>query len=341
MNKQCCIFLHFMTLFLQLVGAYHYRPNTMQREDETTLEQQIRSASNFEELLKITYSEDWKLWKCRLKLQSLATLDSRTSSHRSTRFAAAFYDLEILKDIDEEWQRTQCMPREDCVDVAKELGTKTNTFFKPRCVSVFRCGGCCNEESLSCTNTSTSYVTKTLFKISIPLNNVPEPVVVEVANHTACKCLPISNTHRHPYSIIRRSLFYQEGDRCPYPTEDCHSGLVWDGSICQCVMPLEYPNNRRKEELSPIAELALCGPYMEFDEVLCDCVCRKICSEHQIQNPNNCTCECKESPGSCSLKQKMFDPESCSCMDRQCPPGKVFCSKLRRCVKEKRASQAP
>lgn len=62
--------------------------------------------------------------------------------------------------IDEEWQRTQCSPRETCVEVASELGSSTDTFFKPPCVNVFRCGGCCNEESLVCVNTSTSYVSK-------------------------------------------------------------------------------------------------------------------------------------------------------------------------------------
>lgn len=40
--------------------------------------------------------------------------------------------------IEEEWQRTQCMPRETCVDVAKELGTDLSIFFKPPCVSVHR-----------------------------------------------------------------------------------------------------------------------------------------------------------------------------------------------------------
>lgn len=62
--------------------------------------------------------------------------------------------------IDEEWQRTQCSPRETCVEVASELGKTTNTFFKPPCVNVFRCGGCCNEESVMCMNTSTSYISK-------------------------------------------------------------------------------------------------------------------------------------------------------------------------------------
>lgn len=62
--------------------------------------------------------------------------------------------------IDEEWQKTQCMPRETCVDVAQELGTSNDMFFKPPCVSVFRCSGCCNKEGVTCRNASTTYVDK-------------------------------------------------------------------------------------------------------------------------------------------------------------------------------------
>lgn len=64
--------------------------------------------------------------------------------------------------IDYEWRKTQCMPREVCVDVGKEFGAATNTFFKPPCVSVYRCGGCCNSEGHQCMNTSTGYLSKTV-----------------------------------------------------------------------------------------------------------------------------------------------------------------------------------
>lgn len=67
-----------------------------------------------------------------------------------------------LAGIDNEWRKTQCMPREVCVDVGKEFGAATNTFFKPPCVSVYRCGGCCNSEGLQCMNTSTGYLSKTV-----------------------------------------------------------------------------------------------------------------------------------------------------------------------------------
>lgn len=129
-------------------------------------ERKVRSASSLDELLRLADFPDWKLWKCRLQLQQPENLSSPTSvgSHRSTRYAAESYSLEILKGwinniqcmllpcchspeyvcvspilaIDEEWQRTQCMPRETCVDVAKELGTDPSMFFKPPCVSVHR-----------------------------------------------------------------------------------------------------------------------------------------------------------------------------------------------------------
>ncbi|OWJ99603.1 hypothetical protein Celaphus_00010129 [Cervus elaphus hippelaphus] len=209
-------------------GLFHFKRASRSMLERS--EQQIRAASGLEELLQITHFEDWKLWRCRLKLKSLTSTDSRSASHRSTRFAATFFDMETLKVIDEEWQRTQCSPRETCVEVASELGSSTDTFFKPPCVNVFRCGGCCNEESLVCVNTSTSILSitpalnlissilmdnfakvTTLFEISVPLTSVPELVPVKVANHTGCKCFPTAP--RHPFSIIRRSIQIPEEDR--------------------------------------------------------------------------------------------------------------------------------
>lgn len=275
-------------------------------------EQQIRAASSLEELLQVAHSEDWKLWRCRLKLKSLASMDSRSTSHRSTRFAATFYDTETLKVIDEEWQRTQCSPRETCVEVASELGKTTNTFFKPPCVNVFRCGGCCNEESVMCMNTSTSYISKQLFEISVPLTSVPELVPVKIANHTGCKCLPTGP--RHPYSIIRRSIQIPEEDQCPHSKKLCPVDMLWDNTKCKCVLQDENPLPGT-EDHSSLQEPALCGPHMMFDEDRCECVCKAPCPGDLIQHPENCSCfECEESLESCCQKHKMLHPDTCRSM---------------------------
>uniref|UniRef100_A0A4W5Q675 Vascular endothelial growth factor D n=1 Tax=Hucho hucho TaxID=62062 RepID=A0A4W5Q675_9TELE len=162
-------------------------PSSLRVINQEKWERDVRSASSLDELLMLTDFPDWKLWKCRLKLKHLETSPSSSSSqqpnhrssssagsgsHRSTRYAVASYSLEILKAIDDEWQKTQCMPRETCVDVAKELGTTTSMFFKPPCVSVFRCNGCCNTEGVSCRNTSTAYVNKTVSVSSLSTLNI-------------------------------------------------------------------------------------------------------------------------------------------------------------------------
>uniref|UniRef100_A0A8C8TUK3 Vascular endothelial growth factor C n=1 Tax=Peromyscus maniculatus bairdii TaxID=230844 RepID=A0A8C8TUK3_PERMB len=126
------------------------------------LEEQLRSVSSVDELMSVLYPDYWKMYKCQLRKGGWQqpTLNTRTGD--TVKFAAAHYNTEILKSIDHEWRKTQCMPREVCIDVGKEFGAATNTFFKPPCVSVYRCGGCCNSEGLQCMNSSTGYLSKTV-----------------------------------------------------------------------------------------------------------------------------------------------------------------------------------
>ncbi|XP_040194603.1 vascular endothelial growth factor D [Rana temporaria] len=313
-----------LVVSLHLLQAFDFDSGSVKGITQSELEYKIRSAANLEELLRITHPRELKLWRCRSKLKSYISTDARSGPHRSTRFAAAFYDIEILKVIDEEWQKTQCMPRETCVDVAKDLGTATNTFFKPPCVSVFRCGGCCNEEGVSCLNTSTSYVLKSVFQISLPLTQAPEPVTIKIANHTSCKC---SLVGRHPPTIIRRSITYPEYG-CLQNNRHCPPGWQWDSSQCECILEKESSLNRRREEL------ALCGAHMEFEDS-CECVCKLKCPRNRFLNTENCTCnECSENMDSCCEKNKIFHPDICSCKDdcpfqaKVCPGGRRVCSKL-------------
>ncbi|KAJ6668639.1 hypothetical protein lerEdw1_012121 [Lerista edwardsae] len=176
------------------------------------LEEQLRSVSSVDELMTVLYPEYWKMFKCQLRKGSWqqnreqSSYDARSEDSNPIKFAAAHYNAEILKSIDNEWRKTQCMPREVCVDVGKEFGATTNTFFKPPCVSIYRCGGCCNSEGLQCMNISTGYISKTLFEITVPLSHGPKPVTISFANHTSCRCMSKLDVYRQVHSIIRRSL---------------------------------------------------------------------------------------------------------------------------------------
>ncbi|XP_039986040.1 vascular endothelial growth factor D isoform X2 [Xiphias gladius] len=247
MKRTLCRLSCLVTLVVELswINVGH----SMHREGGSRVmkqwERKVRSASSLDELLRLADFPDWELWKCRLRQQQpetqTETLSSPPSvgSHRSTRYAAESYSLEILKAIDEEWQRTQCMPRETCVDVAKELGTDPSMFFKPPCVSVHRCSGCCNQEGVTCRNTTSVYVNKTVLSV-IPFKFVPEPVLIKVANHTECRCMEPA--------IIRRNAQPQSSGCSPMgqlsEAEDsrrlCASGLIWDCSTDRCI---PYPSS--------------------------------------------------------------------------------------------------
>uniref|UniRef100_A0A8C9TIN0 Vascular endothelial growth factor C-like n=1 Tax=Scleropages formosus TaxID=113540 RepID=A0A8C9TIN0_SCLFO len=86
-----------------------------------------------------------------------------------------------------------CHPREECVEVAKEHPESTSSFFRPRCISVHRCGGCCNHEGQECVSTRQNLVQKT---------QNPSIITLTFVNHTSCDCQPKESLH----TIRRRAI---------------------------------------------------------------------------------------------------------------------------------------
>ncbi|XP_031414887.1 vascular endothelial growth factor D [Clupea harengus] len=259
---------HMLLLLCGLKLMLAAEDHRLQSPQENRWAKEVRSASSLEEFLRLTNFPDWKLWKCRLKLKHLDSsqlMEYRAPSHRSTRYASASYSLEILKAIDDEWQKTQCMPRETCVDVAKELGTPTAMFFKPPCVSVFRCNGCCNKEGVTCRNTSSTYVNKTIFSV-FPFKHGPEPVLVKVANHTECKCLEPPLIRRH--TPTRRRNWCSRAGQSEDSHRLCDNGLIYDCMEDRCV---PYPSRQPAPEVSPSVQNAHC----EIDVDRCACIPRE------------------------------------------------------------------
>ncbi|XP_019735351.1 vascular endothelial growth factor C isoform X2 [Hippocampus comes] len=195
---------------------YEYDEQMHEEESDSSLpepdmEERLRSASSVDELMSLIYPFYWAALKCKSKLPFASV--SKLSHHLEplietdqTNFAAAYLNLDVLKSVESEWRKTQCRPREVCVDVGREFGVPTNIFYKPPCVSVYRCGGCCHSEDKQCRNISTGYLSKTLFEITVPIAQGTKPVTISVANHTQCSCLSKLDSYKQVHSIIRRSL---------------------------------------------------------------------------------------------------------------------------------------
>uniref|UniRef100_A0A8C2ZJ69 Platelet-derived growth factor (PDGF) family profile domain-containing protein n=1 Tax=Cyclopterus lumpus TaxID=8103 RepID=A0A8C2ZJ69_CYCLU len=278
----------------------------------------LDSVTTVDQLLQLLYPEYSLLQQCLRK----------KPWHASS--APSFSSASPLGLILEEIQRTSCQPREVCVEVAKEYPESTSQFFLPRCVALHRCGGCCNNEALYCTNTSHALVNKTLMELSPPRMD-RSVVMVTFVNHTSCECL----SKRPLHSIIRRAA---TDHLCSPPDLPCipfdllstwlpdalDSGLlalcgpnrVLHESTCECVCR----NGLTEDSCDPGWKLdhttcqgegKWCPTGQRWDDELCGCVCAAECPGNQPLNPDTCLCQCRESQHSCLRQGKRFNPKSC------------------------------
>ncbi|KAB5581348.1 hypothetical protein PHYPO_G00174580 [Pangasianodon hypophthalmus] len=296
---------------------------------EPDLEEQLRSAGSVDELMRLLYPSYWNMLKCHSKRAINPRSSHRDPDTRSEElsFAAAYFNLDIFKSIEAEWRKTLCMPREVCLDVGKEFGAATNTFFKPPCVSVYRCGGCCNSEELQCMNISTSFISKTLFEITVPVKQPPKPVTISFANHTSCSCLSKLDVYRQKHSIIRRAL-----PECHVANKTCPKNQSWSNGLCRCVSLHDtlFPSSTRtlssRISVAPTkswtrrrVDPRSCGPHHTFNKDTCQCSCNKVCPSTHPLNRTKCACECNESHNKCFLRGRRFQPATCSCYRLPCP----------------------
>ncbi|KAM4611264.1 vascular endothelial growth factor C [Polymixia lowei] len=317
------------------------------------MEQRLRSASSVDELMSLVYPSYWAALKCRSKLSAASATaaagapsvgaaksafrppaqDSRQRPPTDAEepvFAAVYLNLDVLKSIESEWRKTQCMPREVCVDVGREFGAPTNVFYKPPCVSVYRCGGCCHSEDKQCRNISTGYLSKTLFEITVPITHSTKPVTISVANHTQCSCLSKLDVYKQVHSIIRRAL-----PECPVANRTCPHGLAWSSRLCRCVNmmttiqhnhpPPPPPPPRPSPQHIDIFGTDVCGPDKELDVESCQCVCRRRdqthdCGPNRHLDRNTCQCMCNVPPLSTCPANYVFNKETCQCTcNKTCP----------------------
>ncbi|KAI7811122.1 putative vascular endothelial growth factor C [Triplophysa rosa] len=283
---------------------------------EPDLVEQLRSVGSVDELMRIVYPNYWSMLKCRSKTG--ARFPHREPGSTETRseeasFAAAYFNFEILKSIETEWRKTLCMPRQVCLDVGKEFGAATNTFYKPPCVSVYRCGGCCNSEEHQCMNISTSYISKTLFEITVPLKQGTKPVTISFANHTSCSCLSKLDSFEQDFCGPNKELD-EETCQCvcrkQLRTAGCGPNRYLDKNTCQCVCKVQ-PSS--------------CGPQQSFNKDTCQCTCAKVCPKSQPLNRTKCVCECTETPNKCFLKGRRFQPATCR--RSACATARTLCKK--------------
>ncbi|ADC53902.1 VEGF [Pseudocowpox virus] len=87
-------------------------------------------------------------------------------------------------------EKSSCKPRDTVVQLISEYPGDVEQRYNPRCVTVRRCGGCCNDESQICTAIETANVTVTvmLTGVSGSTGATSNFQTISVEEHTKCKC---------------------------------------------------------------------------------------------------------------------------------------------------------
>ncbi|XP_062818345.1 snake venom vascular endothelial growth factor toxin HF-like [Anolis carolinensis] len=89
----------------------------------------------------------------------------------------------------EVWRRSYCRSRETLVDILAEFPHEAEHIFKPPCVPLWRCAGCCGDESLECAAVETRTIDLQVVRVS-PILGKTRQEAMTFTEHTRCVCRP-------------------------------------------------------------------------------------------------------------------------------------------------------
>lgn len=151
---------------------------------------------------------------------------------------------EVVKFM-EVYRRSYCQPIETLVDIFQEYPDEIEYIFKPSCVPLVRCGGCCNDESLECVPTEEFNVTMQIMRIKPHQGqHIGE---MSFLQHNKCECRPKKDRARQenpcgPCSERRKHLFVQDPQTCKCSCKNTDSRckarqLELNERTCRCDKP--------------------------------------------------------------------------------------------------------
>uniref|UniRef100_A0A0A1WDQ8 Vascular endothelial growth factor F n=1 Tax=Echis coloratus TaxID=64175 RepID=A0A0A1WDQ8_ECHCO len=111
----------------------------------------------------------------------------------------------------EVYQRSTCQAREMLVSLLEEYPDEISDIFRPSCVAVLRCGGCCSDESFTCTPVEERTVDLQIMRVN-PHTQSSKMEAMKFTEHTACECRPQLGSG---VNIGKRNRSPEEGEREP------------------------------------------------------------------------------------------------------------------------------
>uniref|UniRef100_A0A8C5PJC1 Vascular endothelial growth factor A n=1 Tax=Leptobrachium leishanense TaxID=445787 RepID=A0A8C5PJC1_9ANUR len=144
------------------------------------------------------------------------------------------------------FEQSVCKVRETMVDVYQEYPDDVEFIFKPSCVPLMRCSGCCNDETLECVPVETYNITMQIMSIRPHINQ--NIIDKSFQQHSRCECrlkrdvISKQENHCEPCKERRKHLFVQDPltckCSCKYTDSRCKTRqLELNERTCRCEKP--------------------------------------------------------------------------------------------------------
>ncbi|XP_042645649.1 vascular endothelial growth factor A isoform X2 [Tyto alba] len=152
---------------------------------------------------------------------------------------------EVVKFL-EVYERSFCKTIETLVDIFQEYPDEVEYIFKPSCVPLMRCAGCCGDEGLECVPVDVYNVTMEIMRIKP--HQSQHIAHMSFLQHSKCDCRPKKDVknkqenHCEPCSERRKHLFVQDPQTCKcsckFTDSRCKSRqLELNERTCRCEKP--------------------------------------------------------------------------------------------------------
>ncbi|KAM5163925.1 vascular endothelial growth factor A, long form isoform 5-T5 [Mantella aurantiaca] len=146
------------------------------------------------------------------------------------------------------YDRSRCLVREILVDILQEYPDEVEYIFKPSCVALMRCAGCCNDESLECVPTGWYNITMQIMRVKPHFGQ--HYIDKSFQQHSQCACRPKKEVkgqqenHCEPCTDTerRKHLFVQDPQTCKCSCKNTDSRcktrqLELNERTCRCEKP--------------------------------------------------------------------------------------------------------
>ncbi|XP_062322888.1 vascular endothelial growth factor Ab isoform X1 [Osmerus eperlanus] len=113
------------------------------------------------------------------------TLSAVRGAHIPKEGGRSAHDVMPFMEV---YNKSLCRPRELLVEILQEYPEEVEHIYIPSCVVLTRCAGCCNDEMLQCTPTSTHNITMEIKRIKPQRQQ--NDIFMSFTEHNSCECRP-------------------------------------------------------------------------------------------------------------------------------------------------------